>query len=126
MARTRSQTQERQFKRRGGGVMKKADAVHSLIPGIKAAVLFLDGTDLWTYESEEGWVSSLRTMTNLVSITPPPNPPQTRVLINLATGTHEPRPFQDCFRTSASLGTSWRISPDRGRPSIAASSAANI
>jgi len=54
--------------------MKKADAVYTLIPDIKAAVLFLDGTELWTYESEEGWVSSLPSMTNLVSITPPPNP----------------------------------------------------
>lgn len=73
MAPTRNQTQERQFKRRGGGVMKKADAVHILIPDIKAAVLFLDGKDLWTYESEEGWVASLPSMTNLVSITLLPN-----------------------------------------------------
>jgi hypothetical protein len=48
--------------------MKKADEIHSLIHGVKAAVFFLDGTKLWTYESEPGWVSKLPSMLDIVSI----------------------------------------------------------
>ena len=64
----RSKSKERQFGRRGMGVMKKADNLEQLIPGIKAAVLFLDGTKLWSYQSEEDWVSTLATMSNIVSM----------------------------------------------------------
>jgi hypothetical protein len=38
--------------------MKKANDVHDL-SDVKSAVLFLDGNNLWIYESERGWVSSL-------------------------------------------------------------------
>jgi hypothetical protein len=48
--------------------MKKADQVHILAHrNVKAAVFFLDNTNLWTYESEEGWVSSALAMANIVS-----------------------------------------------------------
>ena len=53
--------------RRGRGVMKKGDDVNLLIPDVKVAVFFLDGTNLWSYQSEDGWVSSLPSMANIVS-----------------------------------------------------------
>jgi hypothetical protein len=53
--------------RRGKGVMKKGDDVNLLIPDVKVAVFFLDGTNLWSYQSEESWVASLPSMPNIVS-----------------------------------------------------------
>jgi hypothetical protein len=65
MTPTRSPSDERKYKRRGLGVMKKAFKIHDEIEGIKAAVLFLDGSNLWIYESEAGFTSTLDTVVNV-------------------------------------------------------------
>jgi hypothetical protein len=84
--------------------MRKADAVHTLIPGIKVAVLFLDGGNLWTYESEDGLCSAISSMENIVSRTPSTN--KFSLADRVAGGTYdEPCPFYDGFPTPASPGS---------------------
>ena len=63
----RSPSKERQFRRRGMGVMKKATDLHDLAQ-VEAAVLFLDrkNNKLWQFESQEGFVSLIPFMENLV------------------------------------------------------------
>jgi hypothetical protein len=55
----RSKSRERQFQRRGLGVMRKADDVNELFPEVKSGSVFRDGNDLLIYESEPGFLSSI-------------------------------------------------------------------
>ena len=69
MAPTRSDSDDRKFRDRGRGVIKKADRLNVLVPTIQSAVLFFDeqARKVWEYESRDGLIDEIASMTNVVS-----------------------------------------------------------
>lgn len=67
MASERSDRLDKNVKRRQLGVMKKADGVYLMDHNIMASAAFLDGNNLYIYESTDDWLLRALQDGNLVT-----------------------------------------------------------